>query len=1096
MKNKIKILFAMLAFIWFNSARSQVTHNVPPTPEVATLGTFGRVPIGPFTGTSNVNIQVCELKSRQLSVSLSLNYISSGVKVEEISPWTGANWALSGVGVITQVINANKDDRGTHPIPSQSTTNGWDNLDKKASMVESADNEADVFYYSLPGRSGKCFLTDNGNAYTIPREPIQVTGLYQNNDVPKIVDENGNIYVFDYKTVKYTTVVDPPIGVSGATKARVISWYLTKILSADLTDSITFSYTKVTTTYQLQHSSPNVTTVSAGITGYVSSYAHHGPSDIRYLQGNKLNVTEDFVYLSQINCPRGYVNFTAASRSDPYISGLKQLSSIEMYSSFYNRRVLKKNFEYQNTGSRLFLNRIVDIGNDDTEISAYSMEYYNPAALPDRQNFNSEIDAWGYWNSNTAGHLIPWAGYAVDGLSSFADRKPDRERAFYGSLYKLSYPTKGYTRFYYELNTIAYGGYYTKPSPKSGHEIGGLRIRRIEDYDGILAQPSNVRKYEYVGEGLMAYNPIFSSQFESNKLDQNNTYECNADHVPIFYITTISGDNQAYASSIQGSHVVYPKVKESIGENGEKGSTVYEYSTDGVNADGYGWMYGVPTDLLSYRAGLLKKKIDYNSAGYKVQEATNTYSFSGRLSQQQGNFKTLRVREIWGLNEGTCSQYDLEEGVDPVTGQVSAFGLYYYYLTTEWIYKTNEDVKIYDLNDEAKYVQTTKEFQYNNEAHQQLTQTKFIKSNGIAELQRTLYPHDFSFPSNSTDPIAQLQQHHMLAAPVEKLVYSQLGSSTPVINSGEATYYYALRPQYVHRLAIEPGYESLFTEGLSSGSYFPYAEYFYNSYGLPVAMSKDKFTVNWAYGYNSTLPIVESRGIGGPANDAQVANAVGSVPGYSANNLDLLLADVSDMDTQAKIDKWKQFNARLRQISGPSEFTTYTYNPMIGITSQTNARGVMNIFKYDSDGRLKSLTDEEGNVLKVYEYNYTTNAPPQTIYARQEIKNIDYYYGSSDNIVSTDEVYLKFYQDIECTIPYTWSGTGTINFTKKYTKETLGVLVSQSSTPLSVSIPNGATQVLLDYLDTYTVYIDDVETYTFEISPSSSYHVVSQIKHY
>jgi YD repeat-containing protein len=52
--------------------------------------------------------------------------------------------------------------------------------------------------------------------------------------------------------------------------------------------------------------------------------------------------------------------------------------------------------------------------------------------------------------------------------------------------------------------------------------------------------------------------------------------------------------------------------------------------------------------------------------------------------------------------------------------------------------------------------------------------------------------------------------------------------------------------------------------------------------------------------------------------------------------------------------------------------TTYTYNPLVGITSQTDPNGVATYYEYDSMGRLWRINNDKGNVLKQYDYHYST----------------------------------------------------------------------------------------------------------------------------
>jgi hypothetical protein len=54
-----------------------------------------------------------------------------------------------------------------------------------------------------------------------------------------------------------------------------------------------------------------------------------------------------------------------------------------------------------------------------------------------------------------------------------------------------------------------------------------------------------------------------------------------------------------------------------------------------------------------------------------------------------------------------------------------------------------------------------------------------------------------------------------------------------------------------------------------------------------------------------------------------------------------------------------------------AQMTTYTYQPLIGISSQTDAANRSTYYEYDVFGRLKTIKDDEGNLLKAFEYHYS-----------------------------------------------------------------------------------------------------------------------------
>ena len=50
--------------------------------------------------------------------------------------------------------------------------------------------------------------------------------------------------------------------------------------------------------------------------------------------------------------------------------------------------------------------------------------------------------------------------------------------------------------------------------------------------------------------------------------------------------------------------------------------------------------------------------------------------------------------------------------------------------------------------------------------------------------------------------------------------------------------------------------------------------------------------------------------------------------------------------------------------------TTYTYKPLIGVSTITDAKGDQITYSYDSFNRLQFVKDKSGNILSENQYNY------------------------------------------------------------------------------------------------------------------------------
>ncbi|MBT2622439.1 DUF5977 domain-containing protein [Chryseobacterium sp. ISL-6] len=124
------------------------------------------------------------------------------------------------------------------------------------------------------------------------------------------------------------------------------------------------------------------------------------------------------------------------------------------------------------------------------------------------------------------------------------------------------------------------------------------------------------------------------------------------------------------------------------------------------------------------------------------------------------------------------------------------------------------------------------------------------------------------------------------------------------------------------------------------------------------------------WGYYQTQPIAEIVG----ATYASVSNLTSVKAAITASNADadnpanenaLLLA----LDNVRKDIALKSY-----------QITTYTYDPLIGITSKTSSSGAREAYVYDSSHRLSKILDKEGKTLNTYDYHYS---PP--LFANDEM---------------------------------------------------------------------------------------------------------------
>lgn len=114
---------------------------------------------------------------------------------------------------------------------------------------------------------------------------------------------------------------------------------------------------------------------------------------------------------------------------------------------------------------------------------------------------------------------------------------------------------------------------------------------------------------------------------------------------------------------------------------------------------------------------------------------------------------------------------------------------------------------------------------------------------------------------------------------------------------------------------------------------------------------KDGIVISFIYGYNNKFLVAKLIG-------ADYNTAVSLINHNYINGL-----SISDENMRSHLSS-------LRNFLPNAHITTYTYKPLVGMTSQTDPKGMTTYFEYDSFQRLKHIKDQNGNIVKSYCYNY------------------------------------------------------------------------------------------------------------------------------
>ena len=81
MKKRLLSVFVFLAIFSFNCiGQQQIPIKNVPSPEIAGLGEYGKVPVSLYTGVPDISVPIYELKAGNYSLSLAASYHLASVK--------------------------------------------------------------------------------------------------------------------------------------------------------------------------------------------------------------------------------------------------------------------------------------------------------------------------------------------------------------------------------------------------------------------------------------------------------------------------------------------------------------------------------------------------------------------------------------------------------------------------------------------------------------------------------------------------------------------------------------------------------------------------------------------------------------------------------------------------------------------------------------------------------------------------------------------------------------------------------------------------------------------------------------------------------
>ncbi|MCS3555068.1 hypothetical protein M2409_002770 [Sphingobacterium sp. JUb21] len=971
---------------------------------------FGEYPVNHSTGLPEISIPLISINLKEYQLPIAAKYHASGRKVDLNFSEIGLNWQLDAYGLITREIKGISDLKPQrsadameenidyfNPISSDAQYTRGEKFERRLQLAgenpyrNTLDTEYDIYHINFKNISTSFVIRTNGSITFLNYFPYKVT--YQNN-IFSIIDQDGVSYTFG-------SIVESNLTFGAAqhyqgTNDGIMSWYLAKIETPNK-EYIRFKYGNVKTS----DNSSLAGNLSYGTTATLRDYwyeygvnqTNSSPQpNSEYVLKISNTIKNDFAfvyYVSSIDFSNGSAEFIYNTNN--YSLSEINLKSIQNHNissiKIFYKDVIGKNFTVPNNQG-ISIKEIAFFGDNlNNYPERFLFDYYSGNA-----NGNSLLeycygkDYWGYANTNVNSNLIPinkishfQYPYNVSNyvsLGSDIRRQPDFSQKVIGMLKRIEYPSRGFSDFTYEANVYNHYG-TNKYGP-------GLRIKTINNSDGTN---HFVKEYKYGytenGVGSLLWLPQESDYMVSflvseipspNGILMYANQSATITEAKRYRYREFFSEPKGYINIGYRQPVYYGQVTEYIKDVADNnlGKTVYSYSlplyeirneyfSDNRTNETYNFDTFIPN---FYSTSLLLNKTDYikSSNIYQpVKSVSNEYiGLKRELIPQITYYRRQRI-----VTSDSQYQKYVEELVEGGSTNDSDWRLPWnsvraFNYNLESGASRLDSISEIQFNLDNNIVKRTK-FNYNSSYVISPSSVKFYNSDGSVDLTNYYYPDDINslvliggnLEPQELEGIKKLNKanHHQVETPIQIVSYS----SNLLKNLERNTFkLFSNRPlpfrKYISNYNF-PIYKLM--EILS-----------YDNLGNPREVkSLDGAIKVYIWGYNHQYPILE------------ITNAT-----YSEILIVLTQAEIDNLNnpnhTEAVMETLiKNAATKLRNHVNLSKamVTNYTYKPLVGMTSKSDARGVTEYYQYDGMQRLKAVLDQFKDVTRAMDYHYRAN---------------------------------------------------------------------------------------------------------------------------
>lgn len=468
-----------------------LTNIIPPSPEVASLGTYGDAPANTYIGAISQSIPLLELSAGAIDVPVALNYTSNGgIKVAEIANNCGLGWSLSTNAVVSRQMYGRADDQNgfletplnyslsdLDPPPAGSSSGAYQShLQFLYDIAKGCiDFQTDIYHYTFGGYSGKFYFDWNGQMIHLGPSPVKITYTLEPTSGAfktwEITTETGIKYIFS--APERSIAVKPlylfhPVLCNDFQQDYNSAWHLSRIEDG-YGNYVDYSYEMYAyrKTMPTAHQVNVIASISIG--PYTRCEPEHNAAASYHTPGLMNNGVASTSYymihyfqkriktITTSNGEQVVFNYQT-NRTDTTslfdIDNFKKLDNINFYNN--DQLIRSWNLVHDYSTNRLTLRTLEEKDNTGSIEKSYKFKYHGN--IP-KDIHSFAIDHWGYYNgSSNNENLVPTfysrvfhdGGNIIDLYYDGANREVNPAFSAAGLLHEIEYPTGGRVQYEYE----------------------------------------------------------------------------------------------------------------------------------------------------------------------------------------------------------------------------------------------------------------------------------------------------------------------------------------------------------------------------------------------------------------------------------------------------------------------------------------------------------------------------------------------------------------------------------------------------------------------------------------------------------------------